>query len=280
VDNTGGYDNVTTKNGTIDSFAYGVFLTGASNNTLTDLEVRNSVNTTGVEGVGILLWLANDSNTISKNTIKDNDRQGMYLGCNPFAFSGVASDCDGKHADNNLIEKNEIKNNGKAGFDAYGIQLHFANGNVVSKNTISGHGAWFFGQGIYVLSSSNNLIEKNEVEENSFGAVLWDNGFAGTADGNTFSKNEFNENGAAGMWILGGTSGTLVEKNDADENGFAPSFGLNDGIRATGAGVTLTKNKANDNADLGIQASAVTDGGGNKAKGNGNPAQCTGITCK
>ena len=34
------------------------------------------------------------------------------------------------------------------------------------------------------------------------------------------------------------------------------------------------------NGDLGIEAVfGVTDGGGNKAFGNGNPLQCTNITC-
>jgi hypothetical protein len=37
---------------------------------------------------------------------------------------------------------------------------------------------------------------------------------------------------------------------------------------------------ANGNDDLGIEAVAgVTDGGGNQASGNGNPAQCTGVAC-
>ncbi len=291
VDNTGGKDNVTIKQGVIDHFAYGVFLMNASHNTLTHLTVQNNVNTTGVEGTGILLWLANDSNTISKNKIKDNARQGMYLGCNPFAFPPsipgpppvwTGAECNGKHADNNLIEKNEITDNGKAGFDAYGIQLHFADGNTVSKNDISGHAAWYFGQGIYVLSSSGNLIEKNELEENRFGSALWDGGFVGTANGNVFSKNELNENGDVGLRIFSGTAGTIVEKNEANKNGFAlgNTFNLRDGIRASGAGVTLTKNKADDNADLGIEATGgVVDGGGNKAEDNGNLLQCTGVAC-
>jgi hypothetical protein len=38
---------------------------------------------------------------------------------------------------------------------------------------------------------------------------------------------------------------------------------------------TLTSNRSDRNADLGIEAlSGVTDGGGNRAKHNGNPAQC------
>jgi hypothetical protein len=35
------------------------------------------------------------------------------------------------------------------------------------------------------------------------------------------------------------------------------------------------------NADLGIEAvPGVTDGGGNRATGNGNPLQCVSITCR
>jgi len=43
---------------------------------------------------------------------------------------------------------------------------------------------------------------------------------------------------------------------------------------------TLTRNLALHNTDLGIEAvPGVTDGGGNRARGNGNPAQCTGVAC-
>jgi hypothetical protein len=44
--------------------------------------------------------------------------------------------------------------------------------------------------------------------------------------------------------------------------------------------VTLSRNHANANFDLGIEAGAgVTDGGGNRAAANGNPAQCAGVSC-
>jgi hypothetical protein len=47
------------------------------------------------------------------------------------------------------------------------------------------------------------------------------------------------------------------------------------------ASTTLTRNLAVHNGDLGIEAvPGVTDGGGNRAAGNGNPAQCTNIDCK
>jgi len=44
---------------------------------------------------------------------------------------------------------------------------------------------------------------------------------------------------------------------------------------------TVTRNIANHNHDLGIEAvPGVIDGGGNHAAGNGNPAQCVNIDCK
>jgi hypothetical protein len=43
----------------------------------------------------------------------------------------------------------------------------------------------------------------------------------------------------------------------------------------------LTRNRANGNGDLGIEAVAgVTDKGGNRASGIGNPAQCQGVACR
>jgi hypothetical protein len=42
----------------------------------------------------------------------------------------------------------------------------------------------------------------------------------------------------------------------------------------------LTRNSAFHNRDLGFEAVAGTiDGGGNRAHGNGNPAECTGLAC-
>jgi hypothetical protein len=46
-------------------------------------------------------------------------------------------------------------------------------------------------------------------------------------------------------------------------------------------GTTLAGNAANHNHDLGIEAVAgVTDGGGNWARGNGDPRECTNIACR
>ena len=50
-----------------------------------------------------------------------------------------------------------------------------------------------------------------------------------------------------------------------------------DGIRGDSAAAVVTRNAAYFNHDLGIQAvPGATDGGGNRARHNGNPAQCAG----
>ena len=53
-----------------------------------------------------------------------------------------------------------------------------------------------------------------------------------------------------------------------------------DGIDTDNPQTTITGNIANNNGDLGIEAvPGTTDGGGNLASGNGNPAQCVGVSC-
>jgi large repetitive protein len=65
----------------------------------------------------------------------------------------------------------------------------------------------------------------------------------------------------------------VLERNTANRSG-------HDGIQVDAAGTTVTRNTANFNHYLGIEAlSGVIDGGGNSAIGNGNPLQCTNVVC-
>jgi hypothetical protein len=76
-----------------------------------------------------------------------------------------------------------------------------------------------------------------------------------------------------------GGSGALVTGNVANGNGIGQAT---DGIAVTGTFPvnTVTGNVANDNGAFGINApSPSIDGGGNKAQGNTNQAQCLGIAC-
>ena len=54
-----------------------------------------------------------------------------------------------------------------------------------------------------------------------------------------------------------------------------------DGVDSDSASTTITRNIGVRNRDLGIEAVAgVTDGGGNRAFGNGNPLQCLNVVCR
>jgi hypothetical protein len=76
-----------------------------------------------------------------------------------------------------------------------------------------------------------------------------------------------------GIRVEPAATGTLLKANLTTRNG-------DDGIDVDSPATTVTANVANDNLDLGIEAVAgVTDGGGNRARGNGNPAQCVGVAC-
>jgi parallel beta-helix repeat protein len=66
----------------------------------------------------------------------------------------------------------------------------------------------------------------------------------------------------------------VVSRNRADGN-------AGDGIYVEVPSTTVTQNRAFFNGDLGIEAvTGVTDGGKNRARNNGNPAQCVGVQCR
>jgi parallel beta-helix repeat protein len=61
-----------------------------------------------------------------------------------------------------------------------------------------------------------------------------------------------------GILVNGGATETLLERNTANESG-------HDGIEVSAAGTTVTRNSANFNHDLGIEAvPGVIDGGGKR----------------
>ena len=67
---------------------------------------------------------------------------------------------------------------------------------------------------------------------------------------------------------------TLLDRNLARDAG-------EDGFGVDSRRTKLTRNRAVHNDDLGIAAvRGVTDGGGNIARHNGDPRQCTHIVCR
>lgn len=100
-----------------------------------------------------------------------------------------------------------------------------------------------------------------------------------------FVDNTLSGNGAAGLFLNPNTTpATQISGNSFDHNGFAPGSYADPSGRPLTAGVwasigTFTSNVAIGNAGYGIEGYGVTDGGGNVARHNGNPAQCLGVVC-
>jgi parallel beta-helix repeat protein len=93
------------------------------------------------------------------------------------------------------------------------------------------------------------------------------------AQGTLVAGNRANGNAGDGLFVAAASSGTTLAQNRVARNG-------DDGIDADAAQTALSHNRAKANTDLGIEAiEGVTDGGGNRAFGNGNPLQCLNVDC-
>jgi nitrous oxidase accessory protein NosD len=192
---------------------------------------------------GVVLDEATAS-AVSKLTVHHND-QGINLAGG------------GQH----VIEKNAVYGNGRDG-----IRLGLSAHNTIAKNTVTDND---YGIGV-ADGSTHNLVEKNDLDGNTyFGVALYSG-----SPLNTVEKNDVAHTAEHGISVSADSPNAAVAKNSVSTSGL-------DGIHVQGALTTITKNTAVDNGNLGIFAApSSVDGGGNKASGNGNPAQCVGVACK
>jgi nitrous oxidase accessory protein NosD len=159
-----------------------------------------------------------------------------------------------------------------------GVEIDYTAEVEMSKNVVAGNG----GDGIMVSFLSSAMISNNQIERNGGDgiAVIGDFFFGDTSA--VVRKNRIARNGGDGVLVEAEGAHAVVEGNRTDRNG-------DDGIDLDGAATTpsdaidtvVRANRAFFNADLGIEAVAgTTDGGGNRAHHNGDPAQCVGVSCK
>jgi hypothetical protein len=132
------------------------------------------------------------------------------------------------------------------------------------------------GFGISFEGGEGNLIERNIVARADQAGLRVADFEPETppAIDTVVQRNLILDAGIDGVFVDESASDTLVERNTA--------IGADDdGIDVESAATTLTRNLSLRNGDLSIQAvPGVTDGGGNKAHGNGNLARCTNVACK
>jgi parallel beta-helix repeat protein len=150
------------------------------------------------------------------------------------------------------------------------IALYHSDKNLILAN--SGQLSDF---GLTLFRSQRNTIRDNEVAPlDSDGNQCAGIALFGSSDNNDIENNVAANNDHDGIVVNGRSDGSLVMANVAVFNG------LDDGIDVNNPDTTIADNTANQNGDLGIEAAAgVTDGGGNRASGNGDPRQCVNVVC-
>jgi hypothetical protein len=266
VDDTGGFDDITIEDGTITDFSYGVELRGVDGSTVSRLDVHDTLggilltfssgnaiewNTFAVLGNGVAL-----SDGANRNTIGRNVFTGSNFGVFVLPLEGTLTP---QPAADNVIERNVFRGN------RTGIGIPSGIRTSVDRNSIDSSSF----AGIDVSSVFGNSITRNDLAANALGIRV-----AGQAADTTIADNRVTTSTQDGIVVGPIVRGvTVVKRNVSSGNG-------DDGIDVDTTHAIIIKNTANDNADLGIEAVAgVTDGGGNKASGNGNPLQCLNVVC-
>jgi parallel beta-helix repeat protein len=270
IDNTGGYDNVVIKNGTVTEFQQGVALVGTTGNLARNLIVSGNLGDAFfVDGFALLDSSGNQlvGNRASGNGggIHLRGSNGNVIRANSATANGGVGIALTFSSQNNTVNDNALTGNGGQGI----FLLEGANGNTVARNVVAANTL----SGVLIANSSTNGVVANRIAQNGGDGLGVVSDFPLGSGGNVLARNDLTANSADGIVVDAGTTDTVVLANAADGN-------ADDGIDVRSAATTITRNTANGNVDLGIEAVVgVLDGGGNRAAGNGNPLQCVNVAC-
>jgi len=216
---------------------------------ITSSEVRN--NQTGIRFEAVDAGCGSGSHVVD-NRVHHNAVGVRYAGCN-----GTISD--------NRIDRNT----------ALGVSIEDHGRVVVVSNTIDRSGD----AGVYVWYLATVHVLGNRITRNAGNGVHLDGGSGPYAPAGEVRDNRVVRNGNDGIRTTNvGGGDTVIDGNRADRNG---DDGIDVDVGEYGGPIVVRANRAFFNLDLGIEADPGTiDGGGNRARHNGNPAQCVGVSCK
>jgi parallel beta-helix repeat protein len=291
-----GHRAVTIKGGEVHGFGTGVVVAGADDNRLRDLAVtanefvgvfmgddsgggdisRSSVtrNALTYEGPGILLFNAHDIR-VTRNVVSANGDSGISAGESRRTLIadnvvndqplGIAADVD-----DSVITRNRTLRSGVVLIgDHNTLSRNYLAGTPHCPDDVCGQSGTISFEG-----GTDNVIEHNLVERTLEPGIRVAAFEPETppADGNTVRHNVI-RGALDGIRVQETATHTLLDGNLAVGS-------ADDGIDVANAATTLRRNVADRNDDLGIEAvTGVTDGGHNRAHGNGNPAQCLNVSC-
>jgi parallel beta-helix repeat protein len=293
------YYQATIRNGTIENFPTGIDpdysgadiglekLHIANNDTairvLPFSEILLTKSSLIGNGVGIEMAIAGTA-IVKSSDVNDNFvgigriSSASTLEIHNSTVSGNSKGLSQSQADGAIIVGSEFSNNGTA------IELQSSRANHIERNRVFDND---IGIKIGDPESERNIISQNRFFDNRVGIQIGSHDGVWGGEGTEITKNTFTDNGEAGLLInleVGFAQGVVVSGNTFRRNGFDSTSAINDGLHISGvetllAQITVSRNRAFWNADYGIQAVGVTDGGMNKAKNNGNPDQCLGVNC-
>jgi uncharacterized repeat protein (TIGR01451 family) len=172
-----------------------------------------------------------------------------------------------------LVRGNLVVDNGGAQRGSQpglaGIALRDVSNAEVVDNEATGNAT-----GIVLERTFDSRVERNRVGAPRSNGNFLEGIRLERSDRNRISRNVAASNGRIGILVEAESAGTLLLRNVASGN-------FEDGIAIGNETTTVTRNRADFNGDLGINAVAgVRDGGGNRAEGNGDPRQCVNVACR
>jgi parallel beta-helix repeat protein len=290
-------DGATIRNGKITGFGTGISTGGGTGRNLAVINITNTGNDKGfaarLPSVGAL--------TIQGGSLSGS-AAAVLCACGPLSISGSAL--------SGLLSFTASRNITLTGNTMNGATLTFAQTNTVlvaNNPTMTNTATSVANESGFVFR--NNRVQGADVAVqiggNSTGLQISNNTFSGNRIGVladqfipedlVISGNTFNNNRAAGIYLQAGirsstraqiTANTFTG-NGRSSAGLTDAAGrsVNDGLHLnlpSGEPIVVSGNTARNNADLGIESinPISDDGTPNHASGNGNPAQCTGLTCQ
>ncbi len=210
--------------------------------------LRNSFRNNGDQGI----WIADSTdNLIKGNLLSHNQEAGIVL----------------EESDRNQVRRNRSVRDG-----VVGIYVAPGSRNLIARNRVSHTSGVRGGEGvgIEVDGGDHNVIARNSVRDTEGHAISV--GFDAVV-GNVVRGNRVRGAGKDGVHVNHKAKHTLLRRNRVRHS-------KDDGLDVEGRTTKLTENRAVRNGDLGIEAvPGVIDGGGNIARYNGDPRQCTHIMC-
>src|SRR5918992_1401663 len=301
-----GYTNVVIRNGTVKGYGYGVLLTGGTTRTVVEdmtldgnllggIELNdaddgrngntiqdNLLTSNGESAISLINGAENS--VIRRNRLDGNGGVGFQLieadghlfednvmsgvPINPLIDSDSGANLE--NSSDNVFRNNTFKDFGDAGF----VVTLGSHRNLVEGNTMVRNGD----AGVYIQDSDGNRVIGNVAHQSSDGGVVISNGNDSVVRGNDV---RFNPNGVD----LSNSNGAVIEDNNAS-NSLASGLEIGNGVN-----LAIRNNDAHNNAGYGISIGenpevpgepfmhTNIDGGSNRASGNAELDQCSGLVC-